>query len=289
MTALLALVRKDLLLYLNNKRALLLHLLMPVVLAAFFGSLFGGNSGAGAGKIDIGLTTVDQSDISQHIAAGLKANSSLNVTELGEAEAQAQVRKGKLSVAVVIPDGFGEQAANALFSGRGKPDVPLYYDPSQSTVLAMVKGLLTQQVMQEVSSAVMGPRGSAITDKQLARVREAAASDPKLAPLKEFLDSYKKFQQQNEARADAGTNSETPASRGMSMPYTTLDQALSNGPRYNSYAHSFAGMGVQFILFMGIDMGIGSCWRAASASGTACRRRPCRCPWCCWGACCPAR
>jgi ABC-2 type transport system permease protein len=26
---------------------------------------------------------------------------------------------------------------------------------------------------------------------------------------------------------------------------------------YNAYAHAFAGMGVQFILFMGIDMGIG--------------------------------
>ena len=29
------------------------------------------------------------------------------------------------------------------------------------------------------------------------------------------------------------------------------------GAQYNSYAHSFAGMGVQFILLMGVDMGIG--------------------------------
>jgi ABC-2 type transport system permease protein len=34
---------------------------------------------------------------------------------------------------------------------------------------------------------------------------------------------------------------------------------MSSGPepRYNGYAHSFAGMGVQFILFMGVDMAIG--------------------------------
>ena len=44
MTALIALVRKDLILYINDKRALMLHLLMPVILAAFFGSLFGGGS-----------------------------------------------------------------------------------------------------------------------------------------------------------------------------------------------------------------------------------------------------
>jgi ABC-2 type transport system permease protein len=42
MTALIALIRKDLILYLKTS-ALMLHLLMPVVLAAFFGSLFGGS------------------------------------------------------------------------------------------------------------------------------------------------------------------------------------------------------------------------------------------------------
>jgi len=253
MTALIALVRKDLLLYLNNRRALLLHLLMPVVLAAFFGSLFGGNSSAGSGKIDIGLVIQDHSTISQRIGAGLKTNSVLKVQELSEQDAQALVKKGKLAVAVVLPEGFGERAASALFGGRGKPAMPVYYDPSQSTVLAMVKGLLTQQVMQEVSAAVMGPEGSAITARQLDQVRAEAAKDPRLAPLGDFLDSFKKFQQQS-AAPDTGNDS---GARGMSMPYHTEDQALSSGPKYNGYAHSFAGMGVQFILFMGIDMGIG--------------------------------
>ena len=60
----------------------------------------------------------------------------------------------------------------------------------------------------------------------------------------------------NAAQADpASASAQAPV--GMTMPYTTQEQALSSGPRYNSYAHSFAGLGVQFILFMGIDMGIG--------------------------------
>jgi ABC-2 type transport system permease protein len=44
------------------------------------------------------------------------------------------------------------------------------------------------------------------------------------------------------------------------MPFTTSDRQLSSGVAeqgYNAYAHAFAGMGVQFILFMGIDIGIG--------------------------------
>jgi ABC-2 type transport system permease protein len=32
---------------------------------------------------------------------------------------------------------------------------------------------------------------------------------------------------------------------------------MNAGPKYNGYAHAFAGMAVQFILFMGIDAGIG--------------------------------
>jgi ABC-2 type transport system permease protein len=262
MTALLALVRKDLILYVNDKRALLLHLLMPVVLAAFFGSLFGGASTEQTSKIDIGLVLLDQSDSGQKIAAGLKAESALRVVELSEPEAQARVRAGKLPVAVVIPAGFGAAADSALFGGpkQVRPELPLYYDPSQSTVLAMVKGLLTQQVMQTTSAAMMTSSGAATTEKQLEELRASARTDPQAVQLTEFLTGLKKFQDQRQAVDDAraaqgGAAKEKPG--GMTVPYTTRDEALSSGPKYNGYAHSFAGMGVQFILFMGIDLGIG--------------------------------
>jgi ABC-2 type transport system permease protein len=270
MTALIALIRKDLILYLKDKRALMLHLLMPVVLAAFFGSLFGGDGGGDStSKIDLGLVVQDKSEQSQKIAAGLKADKVLNVVELSQDEAQAKVRSGKLPVAVVIPAGFGEQASAALFSGRDKPQLPLYYDPSQSTVLAMVKGLLTQQVMQVTSASVMSGKNTQATDKYLAELPAAASRSPEQAQLGDFLVSLKKFQDQRAAAQAAQTApaavGESAASAvadaaaapgGMTMPYTTQEEALSSGPKYNGYAHSFAGMGVQFILFMGINLGI---------------------------------
>ncbi len=261
MTALLALIRKDLKLYLRDKRALLMHLLMPVVLAAFFGSLFGGGSEARTSKVEVGLVMLDQSPVGQQIAAGLQADSALKISLLSEDEARTLVRKGKLPVAVVIPDGFGKRASDALFSGIDKPSLPVYYDPSQSTMLAMVKGLLTQQVMQASSAAAFSFTDSRATSEQLQQV---AASDLKASDkvqLTEFLGSLKKYQDQRAADAasqPAGAQAAQDAKpAGMSVPFTTQDQALSSGPRYNGYAHSFAGMGVQFILFMGIDMGIG--------------------------------
>lgn len=261
MTALLALIRKDLKLYLRDKRALLMHLLMPVVLAAFFGSLFGGGSEARTSKVEVGLVMLDQSPVGQQIAAGLQADSALKISLLSEDEARTLVRKGKLPVAVVIPDGFGKRASDALFSGIDKPSLPVYYDPSQSTMLAMVKGLLTQQVMQASSAAAFSFTDSRATSEQLQQV---AASDLKASDkvqLTEFLGSLKKYQDQraaDAARQPAGAQAAQDAKpAGMSVPFTTQDQALSSGPRYNGYAHSFAGMGVQFILFMGIDLGIG--------------------------------
>lgn len=52
----------------------------------------------------------------------------------------------------------------------------------------------------------------------------------------------------------------TPLARqGFSMPFETRQQEVLGrvDRRYNGYAHSFAGMGVQFVLFMGIEIGVG--------------------------------
>jgi ABC-2 type transport system permease protein len=40
------------------------------------------------------------------------------------------------------------------------------------------------------------------------------------------------------------------------VPFKLENTAMTTGPRYNSYAHSFAGISIQFILFMSIDAGI---------------------------------
>src|SRR6185436_18853001 len=51
----------------------------------------------------------------------------------------------------------------------------------------------------------------------------------------------------------------TPAARGFSLPYNVHAEEVTSGQNvaYNGYAHSFAGMGVQFLLFASIDLGVG--------------------------------
>ncbi|MFC3108320.1 ABC transporter permease [Undibacterium arcticum] len=260
MTALIALIRKDLILFLSNRRALLLSLLMPIMLGAFFGYLFGGSGATDGGKIDVALVQLDDSAASRKIAAGLKSDKALNVLELSLAEAQDKVRKGKLNAAVVLPAGFGDAAKTAFFSGRNKPEIALYYDPSQNAVLAMLKGMLTQHVMQNISAEVFDASAdNSYLNTSIKQLESQAASDPQSAELVRFLGSVKQYQSTIASKSAGGNDAggAPKAGLGLSMPFSTRDEAMTSSPnKYNGYAHSFAGMSVQFILFMGIDAGI---------------------------------
>ena len=66
MNALWALIRKDLILYFSNRRALITTIGAPILIAAFFGSLFP-SGGHAPSKIPIAVADLDGSDISKKI------------------------------------------------------------------------------------------------------------------------------------------------------------------------------------------------------------------------------
>lgn len=260
MNAILALIRKDLILYCTDRRALLLAVLMPILLGSFFGYLFGGSGATETARIDVALSLQDRSDIGEKIAAGLRADTTLHIIDMPQNEAEEKVRKGALNAALVIPPGFGDKAGAALFGGNAKPEITVYYDPSQNMVLPMIKGLLTQQVMQVVTGAMFGGAGGKqIVADSLARLEDASKRDSTQdnRALRDLLKSVVRFQEQATDKSDSRIQP-TSQLHGLTLPFTTRDQALTSGPnKYNGYAHSFAGMSVQFILFMAIDAGIG--------------------------------
>ncbi|MBK9625741.1 MAG: ABC transporter permease [Rhodocyclaceae bacterium] len=260
MTAILALIRKDLILFVNDRRALILTVLMPIVLGAFFGYIFGGSGAKEVGKVDIAVVMLDDSNVAKKIATALKNETTFNVVELGVDEARLKVLKGKLSAAVVIPAGFGTASVKGLFGAGPKPEISLFYDPSQTAVLQMTKGLLTQHVMEIVTSEMTnGPAGQEFVSESLDKLEAVASKHPEQKPLREMLASLKAFQTDNLATANKAPSASTPAAsaKGFTLPFTTKEEAMTSGPaKYNGYAHSFAGMSVQFILFMGIDAGI---------------------------------
>jgi ABC-2 type transport system permease protein len=256
--ALRALVRTDIVLYFSNRRALLVTLAAPILIAAFFGAVLGGAPKKPA-RVPVAVVDLDHSDVTQRIVAAMKGDSTFDLRELPEPEAIEQVRAGKLRAAIVLPAGFGDAAARALFRPGDKPAITVHIDPSQSMTLALVKGLLAQHVMQSVTRTAFGAGpggGKALADARADIGRSKSLSESERRELVALLDSVARFQSRPSASA---SGADAPIGR-FEMPFRTEEREVTAAGierKYNGYAHSFAGMGVQFVLFMGIEMGVG--------------------------------
>jgi ABC-2 type transport system permease protein len=251
-----ALVRKDLLLFFVDRRALLMSFAIPIAIGSFFGYVLGGaGDRPDQGKISVLTVDQDRSVISSDIVKRLSAEKSLDVKPSTPDAARAAVRKGSAYVAVLIPPNFGQNAARAFFGPQQKPEIGVLFDPSHSAERSMVSGILAGDVMQSVSKEMFtGPTGSGMVKDSLAQVEQSPslpAHDKQ--PLEDLLRSVDRWNQQAARKAPG------EVSRGISMPYTTREEAVTarQNIKYNGYAHAFAGMVVQFVLFLGIDVGIG--------------------------------
>ncbi|PZP28707.1 MAG: ABC transporter [Roseateles depolymerans] len=265
MNALIALVRAELRLHFSNRRAVLMSIVAPILIAAFFGSLFGSSGSKHAG-IPIGVVDLDRSVLSQRVVAALQADATLKTQAGSEDELLPLVRAGKLQALVVLPQGLGRQAGGALFGAGRKPEITLHYDPSQAQALAVVRGLLAQSLMQEVGRQAFSTEQMHGFQQQ---VRNAQDLPPeRRASLMRMFDAIDEVNHGDPAAATAaasaaGAGASAAEGGGLSLPYSTREveavQADANAMpvAYNSYAHSFAGMGVQFILMAGVDMALG--------------------------------
>jgi ABC-2 type transport system permease protein len=254
-TAFEALVRRDLRLFFMDKRAVTMSFAAPILIGSFFGYIFGGAGQDGPpSKIAVAVVNQDDSEVSRKVVAALGADAALDVKSRSLDEARELVRGGKTTVAAVIPLGFAERAGKAFFRGGDKPEIQLLYDPSHSAELQVVNGVLMQHVMEVVSRESMsGTSSQRLMEDALRDLDQSPNMKPAdQAALRRMLESVGEWNQRQNA------NPQAQASSGFSMPYTVSQEAVTarQGVKYNSMAHSFAGMCVQFILFMGIDAGM---------------------------------
>jgi ABC-2 type transport system permease protein len=258
-----ALVGADLQIFFRDKRSLILNLATPLVIAGLFGMVFGGGGQAAPGRMPIAVVDQDASEVSRAIVAGLAAERTLEVLALDREAAREQVRQGKVRAAIVLPAGFGDAARKELLGGNAKQRVPVLYDPSQIATLPMVQGLLTQQVFSAVTGNLFsGQRGAELIDESLATLDAQGLDVATTGDLRELLMRARNLNQRNRADPGDGTQPATgaaaPPRSGLTVPFELADEAVTSGRTpYNGFAHACAGMGVQFILMMGIEAGVG--------------------------------
>jgi ABC-2 type transport system permease protein len=256
-TAVWALVRNDLRLYRQDRRAVVVGILVPILIAAFFGYIFSGERQGGSGRIAVAVVNEDPAPLTTAIVAALKSDTALEVLPADRAEAERLVRRGKVHVAVVIPPNLSAEATRALFTARDRPSVEFLVDPSDRMSGQVVQGLFAEHAMQEISRYAFGAsHGTEALQRAIssleARGAAAATEREDLESLRQALDRLNRH---------ATESAEMPASalsQGLTIPYEVALRAVADPAHrdYNSYAHSFAGMSVQFILFGGIDAGV---------------------------------
>ncbi len=251
-----ALVKKDLLLFFKDRRSVMMSFAAPIAIASFFGLVLGGAlSKDDRQGIPVWFVDEDRSPLTTKVGQRLQSEPALEVRTGAVSVARAEVRSGKAAAAVVLGAGFGDQAGAAMFGGPDKPPLRLMFDPSRAAEHEMLKGILTGHVMQVVGQEVF--RGGSSTRAMIARSLSGIEQSPTMPKaqreaLKGMLKSIDKWSAVNPA-ADAG-----PSAVGLTSPYQLTEEAVTARPAgvYNSFAHSFTGMGVQFILFMGIEAGV---------------------------------
>lgn len=254
--AFVALVRKDLQLFFSDRRAVILTFAVPIAIASFFGSIFGGGGGNDSEPATIPIAVVDQdgSAISKAIVSGIQADKTLATSTPALVEARAAVQKGDVAVAVVIPPAFGNAAGRAFLTQGARPDVDLLFDPSRRAELAMVRGILTGHVMEAVGNEVFnGAQGRELVNETLGQLDSIGASPETRDSLRTLLQAVQRLNQQSDATGGV-------AAGGISVPYAVKEHAIVAGgvnALYNGYAHSFAGMGIQFLLFAAIELAMG--------------------------------
>ena len=251
LTPLLAMVRKDLQLFFSDRRSVIVSFLVPIAIASFFGSIFSGPTRSREpARIAVMMVDHDDSAISKAIVAGAQADKNLKLTLVDDETACDSVRRGKTSVAVIIPRGFGDASGAAFFGTGDKPELQTLYDPSRNTELAMVRGIMTQHVMEAVSREMFGgAQGRAYLEKTIPQIEASGMNPQQKALLLQMLRSVDTFY--------TGQAEQAGRVGGITMPYVVKEEPVTaSNAVYNGYAHSFAGMGIQFLLFAMANLGV---------------------------------
>lgn len=249
MSALFALAAKDIRLLLRNRAALFFTVAWPLLIAVFFGVIFGG--GSGTAKPKVALVVQDASAASERFAQSVLKLETLEVDRLDAAAAEQLVRQGKRTAAIVLPEGFGARSTQA-FSGD-PPEVGLWLDPSRRAERAMIEGMLMKLGAEAMFSNISDP---------VARQSWLEASRAKLDQIEpgsrqafsDFYDALDQMMATSQANAkpipEADGKTDDPAAANTFVPIQIAEREVSvvrRGPR-NGFAISFT-QGMSWGLF----------------------------------------
>ncbi|MBM4112838.1 MAG: hypothetical protein FJ253_05605 [Phycisphaerae bacterium] len=278
MLAVLAIAVKDLRLALRDRTAAFFIFIFPVFVALFFGVIFSGGGGRGAGKVPIAVVNESKGPRASALVADLRSDDALDATEIpSRAEGEQGVRRGRFTALVIVPDSF-DASVLSLFAGGGLT-IELVTDPSRRAEAGLLEGKLNELAFRQLGSLFRDSSAvSQMTSLGKAAIVAAPMSDEERSALSTVfggLDRYStaldaaSTKKRTDAGADTGANADAFEWRPIRVKVSTvLDERKR--PR-SSYEISF-GQGVVWGL-MSCVTGFGASLAEERARGTLLRLR----------------
>jgi len=142
--------KKDLLLFIKDKKSLFLSFILPIVLISLFAIVYGGMDGKSESKPQkLLLTDLDKSDLSAEIIADLNKEPALIIEPVDLEEGKRLVIDGRRTALLCFYKGFSD----SINSGQTAP-MELFYDEAK----AMEVGLMQKALLSTIMSFV-GQKG----------------------------------------------------------------------------------------------------------------------------------
>ncbi|MBU1098271.1 MAG: ABC transporter permease [Bacteroidetes bacterium] len=144
---------KDIVRFVNDKTALLLTFLVPAILIIIFGNIFSGNGGfpgvhvifVNNSKSELAKTLETKLDSSEAIilVKNITDTESGKVINFTVGRAVEEIKKGKISAAIIFPDDFFSDTSKSV-------KIKFFYDPKDQIESSIVQGSVQQAIMSSM-------------------------------------------------------------------------------------------------------------------------------------------
>jgi len=145
-------VRKELISFLKDRRAVMLTFAVPIILLSIFALAFGGvGKDSDVNKIPLLVVDEDNTAQSKEIVKGVDSIKMIEVIHATNDSALHLIKTGKRSAALVFHKGF----ADSLAAGKSAP-MELEYDEAQAQQIGMLQQFLMQTLYTSIGKQVYG-------------------------------------------------------------------------------------------------------------------------------------
>lgn len=148
------LARKDLRLFLGDRRSALLCFAVPILLASLFGTVFQHPAGGSLKRIALQLVVEDGSPITGRVVAGLLASDRLRVLQSERSSALKELARDDVGVVLILPAGFGTSIDLLRRPGTPASRVEVLHQPARVLEAGLVQGVFTEIAMREAVGVV---------------------------------------------------------------------------------------------------------------------------------------